>query len=176
MSLFRNLFASAMFGVMLTTGIFATAPAVQAKTISEQYDSIRSEGLIFANLCDGTFHTGDTTAAGGTCACRDQGKCSLEQVLQMFVNVSYLVLALSGSAALIAFVYGGFEWILSAGYSERVDRGKKAIVGAAVGLVIVFGAYVFINLVISILKFGEPAASTIERTIGDGAETIIKSE
>ena len=65
---------------------------------------------------------------------------------------------------------------MSAGYSERVDRGKKAIVGAAVGLVIVFGAYVFINLVISILKFGEPAASTIERTIGDGAETIIKSE
>ncbi len=143
-------------------GIFVTAPAAHAGPISDQYDEIRSEGLIFANLCSAPFET-DSDAS--TCACKDYGKCSLEQVLQMFINVSYLVLALSGSAALLAFVYGGFEWILSAGYPERVERGKKAITGAAVGLVIVFGAYTFVNLLISILITGEPATQPLEDTL-----------
>lgn len=173
MSLFRTFLAPAMFGVVLTTGIFAASPVVRAATIGDQYTEIRNNGLIFANICSETlFPDGDTLH----CACKEEGHCTVEQVLQMFVNVSYLVLALSGSAALVAFVYGGFEWILSAGYPDRVDRGKKAIVGAVVGLVIVFGAYVFINLVISILISGAPAVDTIENTIGGDAKNIIKSE
>ena len=173
MSLFRNLFASAMFGVVLATGVFAAVPAAHAATISDQYTRIRADGLIFANICDeGQFPDGDTVK----CACKAEGHCTIEQVIQMFVNVSYLVLALSGSAALVAFVYGGFEWILSAGHPDRVDRGKKSIVGAAIGLVIVFGAYTFINLIISILLTGQPAIEPIENTIGNGATDIIKTE
>lgn len=170
MSPLRPLLAAFLFGVVCTTGIFASASATRALSISQEYSDIRSQGLIFANLCDAPFDT------DSTCDCKEYGECSLEQVLQMVVNVSYLVLALSGSAALIAFVYGGFEWILSAGYAERVDRGKKAIVGAAIGLAIVFGAYTFINLVISILVEGAPATAPIEDTIGSGASDIIKTE
>lgn len=159
MTAFRQPLAALFLGVALATGIFAVVPRAQAATISDQYTEIRSQGLIFANLCKAPFET------DSTCDCKEYGKCSLEQVLQMFINVSYLVLALSGSAALIAFVYGGFEWILSGGFAERVDRGKKAITGAAVGLVIVFGAYTLINLVISLLITGEPATSQIEDTL-----------
>ena len=159
---FRQPLAALFLGVALTTGIFAVVPHAQAATIADQYNRIRADGLIFANICDETqFPDGDADS----CSCREYGDCSLEQVMQMFVNISYLVLALSGSAALIAFVYGGFEWILSAGYPERVERGKKAITGAAIGLVIVFGAYTFINLVISILITGQPATAPIENTL-----------
>lgn len=162
MTAFRQPLAALFLGVALVTGVFATAPQAHAGTISDQYTEIRSEGLIFANLCKAPFETDQDSS---TCACKDYGKCTLEQVLQMFVNVSYLILALSGSAALVAFIYGGFEWILSGGYAERVDRGKKAITGAAIGLVIVFGAYTFINLLISILITGEPATSQLEETL-----------
>lgn len=159
----RQPFATLLLGMFVAVGLFAPAPSVHAGAIQDQYDAIRSEGLIFANLCKSPFET-DNDAS--TCACKDYGKCSLEQVLQMFVNISYLILALSGSAALVVFIYGGAEWVLSAGYTERVDRGKKAIVGAVIGLVIVFGAYTFINLLLSILITGEPATAPIEDTIG----------
>lgn len=169
----RKFFSALVLGVVVTTGVFAATPRVHAATISDQYEEIRRNGLIFANICsESLFPDGDATK----CACKEEGKCTLPQVIQMFVNVSYLVLALSGSAALVAFVYGGFEWILSAGYHERIDRGKKSLVGAAVGLAIVFGAYAFINLVVSILVNGEPTTTPIENTIGNGANSIIKSE
>lgn len=168
--MFRQPLAALFLGVALVTGVFATAPTAHAGGIEDQYNEIRTQGLIFANLCNETqFPDGDSAV----CACKIYGKCSLEQVLQMFVNVSYLVLALSGSAALVAFIYGGFEWILSAGYPERVDRGKKAITGAAIGIVIVFGAYSFINLLISILITGEPATTTLEETLDT---TMINTE
>lgn len=160
MTAFRQPLAALLLGVALATGIFAVPPRVHAaSSIGDQYTKIRADGIIFANLCEAPFET------DATCDCKEYGKCSLEQVMQMFVNVSYLILALSGSAALVAFIYGGFEWILSGGYAERVDRGKKAITGAAIGLVIVFGAYTFINLVISLLITGAPATSQIEETL-----------
>lgn len=173
MCILRQTLTVLLFSAMIVTGIFVMTPIVNAATIADQYSEIRSEGLIFANICnESKFPDGDTSS----CACRESGRCSLEQVLQMFVNVSYLVLALSGSAALIAFVYGGFEWILSAGHSDRVERGKQAIVGAAIGLAIVFGAYAFINLLISVLIEGAPATTPIEETLDNDANKILKTE
>ncbi len=169
----RRLFAPIMFGLVLSVGFFVSPFSAHALTISTEYSDIRRDGIIFANICSAPFETDADTAH---CACKDSGRCTVEQALQVAVNISYLILALSGSAALIAFVYGGFEWILSAGYPERVQRGKDAITGAAIGLVIVFGAYAFINLVISILKTGEPATTNIEDTIGTEASDIIQTE
>jgi hypothetical protein len=50
-------------------------------------------------------------------------------------------LGLVGSLALLMFVYGGFTWMLSAGNSEKVQKGKQIFIWATVGLLVIFAAY-----------------------------------
>ncbi|MFH1315054.1 MAG: pilin [Candidatus Uhrbacteria bacterium] len=60
-------------------------------------------------------------------------------------------LGLSGSAALLMFVYGGFLWLTSGGSKERIDKGKKTLVWAIIGIVVIFAAYVIVdNLILAI--------------------------
>ncbi len=171
----RQLVLTVTLGLCVTTGVFAFHAPAHALDISTEYNDIRTKGLIFANICDSAKPDPATNIAD-SCECRSQGKCTIDHVVQVFVNVSYLILALSGSAALIALVYGGLEWVISAGNADRIKRGKDSLAGAAIGLVIVFGAYVFINLLIGVLTNGEAPSTPIEDTLGNGADTRINTE
>ena len=57
-------------------------------------------------------------------------------------------LGVVGSLALLMFVYGGFMWMLAAGNSERVEKGKNILFWATVGLVVIFTSYVIVHFVI----------------------------
>lgn len=164
---FRALTLALVFGVSVITGFSVTAQPVAALSITSEYSEIQSKGIIFANICD------EARPDSGTdkCSCRAHGLCTIDNVLQVVVNVSYLVLALSGSAALIALVYGGLEWVISAGSPERVKRGKDSLTGAAIGLAIVFGAYALINLLIGVLNSGNVPTGDIEDTIDGRVNT-----
>jgi len=81
--------------------------------------------------------------------------CDLNDVFQTIINFSQLILALTGSAALLMFTYGGVLWILAAGKQEMIQQGKSAIVAAAVGLAIVLGAWTIVNFTIVALTGGE---------------------
>jgi len=63
-------------------------------------------------------------------------------------------LGLSGSAALLMFVYGGFLWLTSGGNKERVDKGKKTLIWAIIGIVVIFAAYVIVDNVILAVTTG----------------------
>lgn len=164
----RGFFLSVLVLGGIVLGGMSSASPVRAQTISGEYTDIQNQGIIFANIC-----TGDYTTA---CECRDKGKCTVRDILQVVVNVSYFVFGISGSAALIALIYGGISWITAAGNHDGIDRGKKAIAGAFIGLVIIFGAYAAINLILSILKSGSPATGTIESTVGGSASSVIQSQ
>jgi hypothetical protein len=125
--LFRRI-ALALIAAFFMTATFAVAQPANAQTISSQYDDILEQGIIFAGICSG---------ASADCECRDYGNCSLQDGLQVMVNVSVFVLGISGSVLLFMFVYGGMAWIFSAGRSDWVDKGKNTLVGALVGLTII---------------------------------------
>lgn len=57
-------------------------------------------------------------------------------------------LGVVGSLALLMFVYGGFTWMLAAGNSERVEKGKRILFWATVGLVVIFTSYIIVHFVI----------------------------
>lgn len=149
--------------------LFIAQPAHAQTSISTQYDDILEQGIIFAGIC---------SSASAECACRDTGDCTLQDGLQVLINVSVFILGISGTVLLLMFVYGGMVWMLAAGRSDWIDKGKKTLVGALVGLAIIFGAYVAINVIISVLKTGEipEAGQNIEDTIGDGADGVIETE
>ncbi len=155
--------------ILLALPLFFLLPTpVAAQTVGDQYDDIQNQGIIYANIC---------SSANADCACRDEGRCTLDDILQVIANVMVFILAISGSLVLVLFVYGGIVWITSNGRPEKVQEGKMTMVRAVVGLVIVFGSYALVALLISALTTGEipDGGQTLEEIIGNGAEDVIET-
>ncbi len=68
-----------------------------------------------------------------------QGKADNPNVL--IGQIIKAALGLVGSLALLMFVYGGFTWMLSAGNTEKVQKGKNIFIWATIGLIVIFSAY-----------------------------------
>jgi len=84
--------------------------------------------------------TGKATVAGTP--------CGLNQMLQTVINVSQLIFAFTGSAALLMFTYGGILFIIAAGSQERVQKAKQTLSAAVIGIAIILGAWMIINFTI----------------------------
>ncbi len=63
-------------------------------------------------------------------------------------NIINTVFGVVGSLALLMFIYGGLTWMTSAGNKEAVDKGKRIITWAAIGLVIIFTSYALVRFLI----------------------------
>ncbi len=151
--------ALVMFTLVSAFWLPATA---HAQSVGSGYQSILSQGLIFANIC--------TSSEPGSCACRDAGQCQLSDMLQIFVNISIGILAISGSVALLMFFYGGFTWVTSMGNPKHIEKGKEILVRAVIGLAIIFGAYAFVNFLIASIS-GQAPGATIEETINSATSS-----
>jgi hypothetical protein len=57
-----------------------------------------------------------------------------------------LILSLVGTLSLLAFIYGGISFLLSAGNPQKVTDGINAIKAAVIGLIITFASVLIINL------------------------------
>jgi hypothetical protein len=73
------------------------------------------------------------------------GDYEVNDFLQVALNVSQWILIISGSLALLAFIVGGLMFILSHGNRELVEKGKAALIGATIGLAIVFLAFTAVD-------------------------------
>lgn len=123
------------------------------------------------NSDTGTFYCDKTT---GLCKSPSPGaglECnySLADFIQVFVNISKIILGILGAVALLFFVYGGITWLTSGGNSKRIDKGKDILVGTIVGMVVVLGAYAIIAFVQNAigLQWGRLSAG------GGGGESVV---
>ncbi len=64
------------------------------------------------------------------------------------------IFGITGSVALLMFVWGGFQWLFSAGEQDRIKKGKETIKWAVLGLTVMLLAYVLVSAVLSILTEG----------------------
>ncbi len=64
------------------------------------------------------------------------------------------ILGVTGSIALLMFVYGGFLWLISGGSPEKVKKGKDAMKWAIFGLVVIIGAYMIVSTIVTALESG----------------------
>ena len=90
----------------------------------------------------------DKTSPAAKICC---GNYSLNDMVNVATKIAAIILSVVGSLSLLAFVAGGLMWMLSAGNPEWVTRGKQTILGAVIGLVIVFTSYMIIQLVYTAL-------------------------
>ncbi len=143
-------------------GVFGFGAPIPVAHAANSYGDITSQGIIFAVIC---------TSKDAACPCRDTGDCTLDHALQVFVNLSTFILGISGSAVLFVFIYGGFKWIIARGDHKNIHSGTQAITAGVIGLLIIFGAYVAINFIVSGLTTptGEaPKSDELEKTVNQG--------
>ena len=90
-----------------------------------------SNGLSFGSLF-GAFSgglTSETTLSG------------------LIFAVIQLMLILSGMIAVVFVIIGGYQYITSGGNEEQAEKGKKAIINAIIGLVVVMLAYAIVTII-----------------------------
>lgn len=100
-------------------------------------------------------------APGAACQSSNCGNYTLNEMVSVAIKIAGIILGLVGSLALLAFVAGGLMMMLSAGNPEWVTRGKQTLIGAIIGLAIVFTSYMIIQLIftslgISWVQYGMP--------------------
>lgn len=92
--------------------------------------------------------------------------------LELGVSVSNWILGITGSLALLFFVYGGFLFLTSRGNTEQVAKGKTVLTQAAIGIIIIFGAYIGVSFLVKAIggkftaefKIEQPVAPTTPKT------------
>lgn len=56
-------------------------------------------------------------------------------------NVIAIALSMVGVIFIVLIIYGGYLWGTARGNEERVERGKKLLIEAVIGIIIIFTAY-----------------------------------
>jgi len=57
-----------------------------------------------------------------------------------------------GIAAFFSVIWGAFQWVSSAGSSERVKLGKDTLLWVAIGLLLAFGSVVVLRFIIETFR------------------------
>ena len=70
---------------------------------------------------------------------------------RLIAEVIRLVLSFVGLIAILFIIIGGYRYITSNGNDEVAEAGKKTLINAVIGLVIIALAYVIVTVVINTL-------------------------
>lgn len=57
-----------------------------------------------------------------------------------------------GALVLLMFVWGGFQWLTSAGSPDKVKKGSQTMIWAAIGAILVFSSYIILGAVLKAIK------------------------
>lgn len=121
---------------------------------SASFDDLIRQGIIRYEVTD---------------ACINQGKCALRDIAQVIVNIGTFIMGIVGSVFLIMFIIGGFTWMTANGNQSRVQKGLDTIRDAFVGALLVLGAYIIVNTVISLITTGAFPDQNLENTINNAS-------
>ena len=103
--------------------------------------------------------------------CASGSGCTIDDFVVLAVNIANLILGISGSIALVFFVYGGIFWIISSGNTNLVDKGRKTLTNAVIGLAIIFGSWLIINFILAALTSQNPWAEMKDVRLFRGEST-----
>lgn len=78
----------------------------------------------------------------------DEGITRAKNVREYAVNVTNFALGFLGLVGVIMVIYGGFMYLTAGGEQEKIDKGKKAITYAIIGIIIVMASFAIVNTVI----------------------------
>lgn len=75
-------------------------------------------------------------------------KISVSDPSALVGTVLRAVLGLTGSIALLMFVYGGFLWLTSGGSPDKIKKAQGILVWATLGLTLIFASYAIVDKIL----------------------------
>lgn len=111
--------------------------------------------LLLAGLALPLFNVSATSLSGSLLAgveCANYGSqedCKICDMIQVLVNASNIIIAISGVIALLMFVYAGLLYLTVSAKPDHVKKAKDVLVTTVIGIVLIFGAYTIVNFVLS---------------------------
>ena len=94
------------------------------------------------------------------------GEGSFRAIVKRIVDFILLFL---GLIAVIMVIYGGFLYVTSAGNEEAVGKGKKILIYAAVGIVMILVSFALVNTLLGVASVDQAAADTQSQGVDAGA-------
>ncbi len=70
----------------------------------------------------------------------------------VFPKIANLLIFLVGALAVIMLIWGGLQYVISAGDSKRVESAKNTILYSIIGIVVAILAYAIVNFVVTNIK------------------------
>lgn len=115
------------------------------------------QSLIFGLLIFGLLFFPTFASAQVLPPCTSTGNCGLCDFIQTFINIIRWVLGILGGTALLLMVWHGFSWLIAAGNKEKIDAGRKGLMHTVIGVLIIVGSWMIINMAM-IFLLAEPGA------------------
>jgi hypothetical protein len=111
--------------------------------------AVLAEGPILPGTAGVNYNScGSCRSSQSDPACKQYcGNYELNDFVGILITVADWILRISGSLALLAFVFGGAMFLISAGSNERINKAKNIIVSAVIGLIIVLTSYMIIGFI-----------------------------
>ena len=107
---------------------------------------------------------GGTSPNGGLCVptgnCPAGSICGQSTLAGLMLQIINYLLIFAGIIAVIALIIGGYWYITAAGNEEQAEKGRKALLNAIIGLVIILLAYAIVNIVIKTLTTTNPLSNS----------------
>lgn len=101
-------------------------------------------GDIFINR---VFYTVDRSIYSGITGVHPQvdARAGVEQI----VGITNLIVSFVGPVAVLVLLAGAILYIVSKGEEEQMNKAKRMVFAAAVGIVMIYGAFAIVNVVVS---------------------------
>ena len=142
-----------LFSILIVVAISATLLSLLFSTTTVSADFCTDLQGDFGSFLDCDNHFSSfTDFDGGLTAPDDAGfDPSLTQAgdARTFVkNVANFVLSFLGLIAVLIIIYSGFLYVTARGEQDQMDKGKKGIVSAVIGIVIILSSFAIVNTLI----------------------------
>ncbi len=102
------------------------------------------------------------------CGGPGEDDCTLCHFLLLIKNIIVLVTEVAFAIAALFFIIGGISFLISSGSPEKIEKAKKTITSAVIGMVIVLTSYLIVVSVIVALGGKQAYFSLRPENIGKG--------
>ncbi|MFC1656175.1 PKD domain-containing protein [Patescibacteria group bacterium] len=147
------------FGLLFVTALLLSVFVVPQTASADLCDQLADKTGGFFSCGEG--ETSFTQFQGGLTPPSTEGyDPSLVQETNLrdyIVNIVNFVLGFLGLVAMVIVIYGGFLYVTAAGAEEQTTKGKKSIMYAVIGIVIILISFALVNTLIGGLGKGTDA-------------------
>lgn len=150
--------------------IFFVAAPVATTTLSPSV-SAASSGCDTSFLGIPPWYRGLTTGSGANCTVispNDPSVGGLQNFIwRIVLNGIQMALVISAYIAIFFILYGGFLYITGGGNAAQIEKGRKSIFNAVIGLVIAMGSIAITNFIFTIIGNASTTPNGIPTLTGE---------